>query len=162
MSRIAYVDCVNKMYQGAGFPPYQWSTFDSSPWAPFRRPLAQSTIALISSTGIFVEDQTPFEPWAVNDLSFREIPKDTPRSKLRLHHNYFDHRDALVDPNCVLPLERLFDFEKVGYIGRLAPSVITMGMGRMYKRVALQKQTVPKLLSLLRSQAADAVLLVAA
>ena len=162
MSRIAYVDRLNEMYQSMGFPPYRWSNFDSSPWTPFEKPLDQSCIALISSAGIFREDQVPFDPWAVNDLSFRQIPKDTPLQRLRLHHNYFDHRDALKDINCVFPIERLRDLERSGTIGRMAPMAITLGMGRLYKRTELQKDTVPKILEILKEQEADAALLVAA
>jgi len=162
MSRIAYVERLNEKYQGAGFPPYRWSTFDSSPWTPFTKPLAESCLALISSAGIYREDQEPFDPWAVNDLSFRQIPKDTPLQKLKLHHNYFDHRDARKDLNCVFPIERLQDLERSGTIGGIAPVTITLGMGRLYKRTELQKETVPKILEVLKGQRADAALLVAA
>ncbi len=99
---------------------------------------------------------------AVNDLSFRQIPKDTPASSLKLHHNYFDHRDARKDLNCVFPIDRLRDLEKAGYIGRVAPMAITLGMGRLYKRTELQRETVPKILEVLKEQGADAALLVAA
>lgn len=162
MSRIPYVDCLNKRYQGQGFPPYRWSTFVSSPWTPLEKPLAQSCLALISSAGVFREDQPPFDPWAVNDLSFRQIPKDTPLKKLRLHHNYFDHRDALKDLNCVFPIERLQDLERSGHIGQMAPTAVTLGMGRLYKRTALQRETIPKILEVLKGQGTDAALLVAA
>ncbi len=162
MSRISYVEKLNKMYQESGFPPYKWSVFDSSPWAPFDKPLKQSCIALLSSAGISLDNQEPFEPWAVNDLSFRKIPKDTPQEKLKLHHNYFDHRDALKDMNCVFPIERLWELEQDGSIGKMAPLAITLGMGRLYKRTALQEETVPKILEVLKEQESDALLLVAA
>ncbi len=162
MACIDYVTCIDEMYQSQGFPPYRWSQFDSSPWSPFEKPLGQSCIALISSAGIFRDDQEPFDPWAVNDLSFRQIPADTPYERLKLHHNYFDHRDALIDLNCILPIQPLKDLERAGYIGRLAETAITLGMGRLYKRTALQKKTVPKIVEVLKGQGADAVLLVAA
>jgi D-proline reductase (dithiol) PrdB len=162
MESIDYVAGLNAMYQSQGFPPYRWSVFDSSPWASFKKPLKEATLALISSAGIFRQDQEPFDPWAVNDLSFREVPKDTPLNRLKLHHNYFDHRDALKDLNCVFPLERLRELEDEGVIGRLAPTAITLGMGRLYKRTALQTETVPRIVEVLRGQDTDAVLLVAA
>jgi D-proline reductase (dithiol) PrdB len=117
---------------------------------------------LISSAGIFREDQEPFEPWAVNDLSFREIPIDTPMERLKLHHNYFDHRNALKDLNCVFPTHRLVDLEQSGFIASFARTAITLGMGRLYKRTALQKETVPRIVENLRGQGVDAALLVAA
>jgi len=162
MAPIAYMDRLNEMYQSAGFPPYRWSTFDSTPWTLFNKPLDQSCIALISSAGVSRDDQEPFDPWAVNGLGFRIIPKETPPNRLKLRHNYFDHRDALRDINCVFPLERLRDLETAGHIGRFAPAAIALGMGRLYKRTALQEETVPKILEMLRGQGADAALLVAA
>jgi len=162
MSRIDYVDRLNERYQGLGFPPYRWSVYETSPWTPFTKPLGESCVALISAAGVFREDQEPFVPWAVNDLSFRLVPKDTTLDKLTLHHNYFDHRDAKKDLNCLFPLERLVELERSGYIGRLMPLTITLGMGRLYKRTELQKVTVPKILDVLREQGADAALLVAA
>ena len=162
MSRIAYVDRLNEKYRSQGFPPYKWSAYDSSPWTPFSKSLAQGCIALISSAGIFREDQEPFDPWAVNDLSIRVIPKDTPLHKLRLHQNYFDHRDAVRDLNCVFPVERLQELERSGHIGRLASKTVTLGMGRLYKRAELQKETVSNILEILKEQEVDAALLVAA
>jgi D-proline reductase (dithiol) PrdB len=117
---------------------------------------------VISSAGIFRDDQEPFDPWAVNDLSFRQIPIDTPFERLKLHHNYFDHRDALKDLNCVFPVQRLKELEAAGHIGGLARDAITLGMGRLYKRTALQNETVPKIVELLTGMAADAVMVVAA
>ena len=162
MAQIDYVDRLNERYQGLGFPPYRWSVYETSPWTPFTKPLGESCIALISAAGVFRDDQEPFDPWAVNDLSFRLIPKDTPPARLLLHHNYFDHRDAKKDLNCVFPLERFLELEASGYIGRLMPSAITLGMGRLYKRTELQKGTVQKILDVLRVEEADAALLVAA
>jgi D-proline reductase (dithiol) PrdB len=162
MACIAYVDRLNEMYQSQGFPSYRWSIFDTSPWTPFEKSLEQSCIALVSSAGISMEDQEPFDPWAVNGLSFRQIPKDAPVSSLKLHHNYFDHRDAIKDINCVFPIERLQEMESSGYIRQMAPTAITLGMGRLYKRTALQTETVPKMLEILKEQGVDAALLVAA
>ena len=162
MAQIAYVDRLNERYQGLGFPPYRWSVYETSPWTPFTKPLKESCVALIGAAGVFREDQQSFVPWAVNDLSFRLIPKDTPLDELKLHHNYYDHRDAKKDVNCVFPLTRLLALERSSYIGRLAPLTVSLGMGRLYKRTELQQETVPKILAVLREQAVDAALLVAA
>ena len=162
MQPIDYVAALNEMYQSQGFPPYRWSQFDTSPWTPLDRPLKQSCLALVSSAGIFREDQPPFDPWAVNDLSIRHIPVDTPFERLRLKHNYFDHRDALKDFNCVFPVQRLKELETQGFIGSLAPEAITLGMGRLYKRTALMQETVPRIIQALEKMGSHAVLLVPA
>jgi hypothetical protein len=62
--------------------------------------------------------------------------------------------------NCVYPVQRLRGLEDEGFIGRLAPVAITLGMGRLYKRTALQKETVPKIVEVLKREDVDAVLLV--
>ena len=162
MASIEYLICLNEMYQSQGFPPYKWSEFKDSPWTPFDRPLEESSVALISSAGVFVADQEPFEPWAVNDLSFREVPVDTPPERLRLHHNYYDHRDAQKDFNCIFPVQRLAELAADKLIGRLAPTAVSLGMGRLYKRTALQEETVPRIVEVLRREGTDAALLVAA
>lgn len=162
MAQIEYISNLNEMYQSQGFPPYRWSEYDSSPWTPVTRKLSEMVISLISSGGIFRDDQEPFDPWAVNDLSFREIPVDTPFENLQLRHNYFDHRDAVSDLNCVFPVQRLSETAAEGRIKRLAPTAITLGMGRLYKRTALQEATVPRILAVLRREEADAAFLVPA
>lgn len=162
MKNIQYISRLNQMYQSQGFPPYNWSEYNWSPWTPFEKELSEACIALISSAGIFRDDQPPFDSWAVNDLSFREIPVDTPFERLRLHHNYFDHRDAVKDLNCVFPIHRLKELEGAGVIGRLASKAVTLGMGRLYKRTALMQETVPEIVSVLKEEGADATFLLAA
>ena len=162
MEPINYVACLDEMYQSQGFPPYRWSVFDTSPWTSFEKPLDSACIGLVSSGGLFHDDQPPFDPWAVNDLSFRPIETNTPHAALRLHHNYFDHRDARQDLNCVFPTNRLAELAQDGVIGRFAPVAVTLGMGRLYKRTALQTETVPRIVAEMQAQSADAVLLVAA
>ncbi|MFC1822423.1 glycine/sarcosine/betaine reductase selenoprotein B family protein [Thermodesulfobacteriota bacterium] len=159
MAPVDWVKNLNKMYQGQGFPPYNWSRHDSSPWVPFEKPLAEACLAFVCSAGISREDQEPFDPWAVNGLGFREVPVDTPYDKLKLNHNYIDHRDAVRDLNIVYPVQLLRKLEKDGFIGRLAPNTITLGMGRLYKRSELLSQTVPPILEKLKEMGADAVLL---
>ena len=86
----------------------------------FRRTDEESCISMIISSGIFRDDQEPFEPngWPVNEVGLRLIPKETDVKRLKMHYNYYDHRDAVKDINCVFPLERLLDLEKEGVIGR--------------------------------------------
>jgi D-proline reductase (dithiol) PrdB len=162
VGRIDYVTCLNRQYQSQGFPSYKWSQNDTSPWTPFTKQLNEACLALVSSAGIFRDDQEPFDPWAVNGLGFREIPVDSPFERLKLAHNYFDHRDALKDLNCVFPVHRLKEMKKAGRIGGLSQMAVTLGMGRLYKRTALQNETVPKIVERLKGQGVDAVLLVAA
>ena len=57
-----------------------------------------------------------------------------------INYDYYDHRDADRDPNVILPLDRFRELEEEGHIGELAETNYGLGMGRMYKRTALQTQ----------------------
>ena len=162
MDHIKYVPKLTEMYRSLGFPDYNWSVHDSSPFTPTKKPLAESCISLIASSGIFRDDQEPFEPngWPVNEVGIRLIPKETDAKRLDMHYNYYDHRDAMKDMNCVFPLERLRDLEKEGVIGRLAPSMISLGMGRTYKRSLIHKVLIPKITEILHDQEVDGVLVI--
>jgi D-proline reductase (dithiol) PrdB len=162
MASIEYVTSLNKSYQKQGFPEYKWSVYDSAPFAPLTKPLNRSKVGLISSGGISEDGQEPFNGWAVNDFSLRVIPIDTPLDRLRLNHNYFDHRDAVKDYNCVFPIQRVQELAEEGFIGQAAGLAVSLGMGRTYKRSGLFQQTIPAIVSELQEQEVDAALLVAA
>jgi D-proline reductase (dithiol) PrdB len=98
----------------------------------------------------------------VNDFSLRVIPIDTPFARLRLNHNYFDHRDAVKDYNCVFPIQCLQDLAEEGVIGQAAKLAVSLGMGRTYKRSGLLQETIPAVVSKLQEQEVDVALLVAA
>jgi D-proline reductase (dithiol) PrdB len=162
MQPVNYLEGLNKYYQSQGFPPYKWSEFQDSPWRELKKPLDAAKLFLISSAGISMEGQERFDPWAVNDLSIRKIPVDTSFDRLRIDDNYFDHRDAQKDMNCVFPVDPLKRLQGEGVFRELAETAVTLGMGRLYKRTALRENTVPKIIDVLQEQEADAALLVAA
>ncbi len=163
MDFVKFVPKLTEKYRSLGFPNYNWSVYDSSPFTSLKKPLEESCITLITSSGIFRDDQEPFEPngWPVNEVGLRLIPKETDVKRLGLHYNYYDHRDAVKDINCIFPVERLRDLEKEGVIGRLATSVISLGMGRTYKRSLIFKSLMPKIMDVLHGQGVEGVLLVA-
>ncbi len=162
MDYIKYVPLLTEKYRSLGFPNYAWSKNDTSPFVPVKKPLEESRISLIASSGIFRDDQEPFEPdgWPVDEVGIRLIPKDTDGKRLKLYYNYYDHRDAVKDINCVYPVDRLQEFEEEGFIGELAPSLISLGMGRTYRRSLIYKNLVPKVAEILHEQGVDGVIVV--
>ena len=100
---VRYLEQVRQIY--AAEPPYQWSTYDSSPWTPLTKPLSRSRIALLSSGGIYGKDQLPFDD-VKNDLSWREIPTDVDARDLRISH-FSENAKAVTDVNTVCPIARL-------------------------------------------------------
>jgi len=162
MAGIEYVTALRKKYQSKGFQAYRWSVYETAPFVPFTKPLNRSTVGLVSSGGISEMGQEPFDGWAVNDFSYRLVPVDTPFDRLKLDHNYFDHRDAAKDYNCVLPIQRFQELVEEGFIGNVPRSAVSLGMGRTYKRSGLFQHTIPAIVSELQERRVDASLLVAA
>jgi len=96
-------------------------TNTSTPWATPADDILQGPIALVTTAGVHLIGQPPFDmDNPEGDASFREIPSSTPAGALTITHNYYDHRDAEADINVVLPVERLQELETEGFIGRIA------------------------------------------
>jgi len=157
MKPVEYVRTLDKYYQSSGFPPYKWSSFQTTTWTPFEKPLEQARVALLSSSGISRKDQEPYDPLTRSNLSYREIPKDTRAEDLVINYAYYDHSDADRDPNIVFPIDRFRELEQEGFIGELAEINYGLGMGRMYKRTALRTQLAAEIASKLKKANVDAL-----
>jgi D-proline reductase (dithiol) PrdB len=94
--------------------------YSATPWTSFTGDPARSRLALITTGGVHLNSQPPFDMKdRQGDPSFRKIPADAKPSDLSITHNYYDHRDAGRDVNIVFPLERVRLLEQFGEIGRV-------------------------------------------
>jgi hypothetical protein len=156
-------------YAGEG----RW-TYDSGPFSPTRKPVSESRLALLTSTGHFVEGEDP-EPFGVRHMTQEQaaeriddfikteptlshIPIDTPAESLRVRHGGYDIRGAQADPNVAFPLERLLELEQEGHIGELAPEAYSF-VGAT-AQTPLLKHSGPRWANLLQAHGVDAALLV--
>lgn len=145
-----------------------WTTLPPSepiPWTPLSKPLAQSTIALVSSAALSLHTDPPFDPeiehrdpWFA-DPSYRILPATTRTGEVHVGHIHINPQFALADLNSVLPLTRLAELEHLGAIGRSAPSHYSF-MGYTLRPEPLLRQSVPAIIDQLRREHVDAVLLV--
>ena len=158
MEVIKYVDVTRAMFPDQ--PPYEWTENDSAPWTSIKKELAESKVVLISSGGVYLKDQQPFNP-IKNDLSFREIPKETDLKNLRISHDFYDHTDAEKDINCVFPIERMRELENEGFIGEFSEINFTF-MGRIFKKNQFLNEMIPELISKLKRMKTDLAFLVPA
>ncbi|MGE5663217.1 MAG: glycine/sarcosine/betaine reductase selenoprotein B family protein [Deltaproteobacteria bacterium] len=93
-----------------------------TPWTPLRREPGACTVALVTTAGVHLASDAPFDmDDRRGDPSFREIPSDAPAGRLVVTHDYYDHRDADRDVNVVFPVDRLRELAGSGEIGRAAP-----------------------------------------
>ncbi len=141
---------------------YRWRRIDPVPAARLRKPLAESRVALVTSAGLVVPGDEPFEETVKGgDWSYRVIPGDVDVQSLEKHHrsDSFDHGGIEADRNMALPLERLRELVEDGVVGEVAPRHVSL-MGSITAPGRLVKQTVPKVVELLAGDGVDVVLLV--
>ncbi len=131
------------------------------PWTPVKKALSQSKVALVTTAGVHLKNQTAFDMRDPDgDPTWRELPLSTPKDGYTITHDYYDHADADKDLNIVFPLDRLKEMKEAGLIGSI--SVVNFGfMGHIDGPhiETLIKKTAPEVAKRLRSEEVDVVLL---
>ncbi|MEJ2699721.1 MAG: glycine/sarcosine/betaine reductase selenoprotein B family protein [Desulfuromonadales bacterium] len=138
-----------------------WETEGQIPWTPARKPLSECRVAVVTTAGVHHASQPPFDMEdPEGDPTFRELDSETIMKDFRITHDYYDHSDAEKDLNIVLPLDRLWEFEAQGVIGRLAGTHYGF-MGHIDGRhiPTLIEKSARKVAARLKVDGVDAVLL---
>lgn len=137
------------------------------PWTPLTKSLSECTVALLSSAGIALKTDTPFDqdgerqnPWW-GDPSYRILPKNATQDDVRLYHLHIDPSYAEQDLNCLFPLQHLQEMETSGRIGHASPRHYSI-MGYILNPETLLRETVPALIRNLKQDLADVVVLMPA
>jgi len=137
------------------------------PWTPLSKPLADCTVALITSGGIALKSDRPFDqngerknPWW-GDPSFRIIPIGTRTDEIRVYHLHIDPELAERDLNSLLPIQRLEELVQMRKVGRAAPSHFSF-MGYILDPSELLQKSVRAIIDHLKKDAVDVVVLVPA
>jgi D-proline reductase (dithiol) PrdB len=107
-------------------PQLRRLTKEKIPWTPLRKPLSESTVVLLTTGGVHMRSDKPFN--LNSDSTFRVIPKNAQREDLAISHQAYDRTDALKDINLVFPIERLRELETEHVIGRLADEQYGFGL----------------------------------
>jgi D-proline reductase (dithiol) PrdB len=134
------------------------------PWTPLLTPLPEATVALVTSAGISLKSDPPFdmerekrEPtWG--DRSYREIPRDTTEKDTVVNHLHINTTWIREDLNVVLPLARMAELEHEGIIGRLAPTAYAF-YGYQWQTTEFLGTAIAPIARKLRLEGVDAVLL---
>ncbi len=91
------------------------------PWTALRKPLSRCRVALVTTAGVHLKAQKPFDVAAKEgDPSFRELPSATPLDQYCITHTHYDHSDADRDINCVFPISRVKEMVEWGQLRSLA------------------------------------------
>lgn len=153
--------------------PTQW-VYDDGPYAPLGKPLSAAKIALITSTGHFVEGNDP-KPFGIPNMSqeeaarriddflkeeptLSEIPVDTPHHQLRARHGGYDVRGVLADHNVAFPTDHLVSLAAEGVIGSLHP--IAYSFVGACSQIRLTKRIAPKWVAMWQAAGINGAVLV--
>ena len=129
------------------------------PYTPRRRELRETTFALVSTAGVHLRDQEPFNHLE-GDNTWRVIPGDVRADQLMVTHGHYDHRHADQDINCVFPIDRLRELAAEGIIGGVGDKHVGF-MGYTQHLRDLYERAAPEMAKIVERSRADAVLLTA-
>ena len=135
------------------------------PWTPLSRPLEDSTVALVSSAGLALKTDRPFDqegerqnPWW-GDPTYRILPRTTTGADVNLYHMHIHPRLAEQDLNTIMPLQRLLELEERAEIGRSAANHYSY-MGYILDPGELLEKSVPAMIRYMKQDGVDVVVLV--
>lgn len=170
-------DLVIRWQTAAYLPPaeaHRTYVYDDAPFTPLAKPLAESRLGLMTSSGHFAEGDDP-KPFGVEAMTqaeaverigeflreapvLSEIPRDIEPDRLVVRHGGYDIRSAVIDHNVSLPRDALLAAANSGRIGELADPLYSFpgaaSQGRLRKRV------LPGWIDALHDAAIDVLLLV--
>ncbi len=121
-----------------GDTPSRW-VYEDRPFTPIRKPLHESRVGLLTSSGHFAAGDDP-KPFGVANMTQQEaedriseflreapqlsaIPADISAADLRVRHGGYDVRSVRKDHNVAFPRDRLLDAARSGRIGEVAPTL---------------------------------------
>lgn len=146
--------------------------YDDGPFTPLTRPLAESRLGLLTSSGHFVDDPMPFgvadmtQQEAEDRISeflrdtpvLSEIPVETDPSDMRVRHGGYPVASATHDHNVTFPTDHLRTAVADGRIGELAPYAYSFTGATSQGR--LRKDALPGWIDRLQAHGIDVLLLV--
>ncbi len=140
---------------------YPFRRVDWRPGACLTKPLKEARIALVTTAGLYLPDQIPFDQsFRHDDCSYREIPWGTPVDMLQIGQSSdaFDHSGIEADRNLTLPLDRLQELIEGGSVGEAAPRHFSI-MGSIIAPARLISDSGPEIARKLCEDQVDGVLL---
>ena len=135
------------------------------PWAPLKKPINETTFTLMTSAGISMKTDSPFdmerekrEPhWG--DPTCRKIPSTAGEADIDVNHLHINTDYIKQDINVNLPLARFKEFEQEGLIGRLADTCYSYyGFHLGYSKELLE-EAVPEVAANMKAEGVEAALL---
>lgn len=135
------------------------------PWTPLRRPLSRARVALLSTAGLSMQGDRPFDMEMERrdpmrgDPSWRRIAASATAATVEANHLHIDTGYLLRDLNVALPLDRLRELADEGVIGSVAAThYSTMGYQGNDTSV-LERESAPAIAQAMASEEVDLAIL---
>lgn len=135
------------------------------PWTPVAKPLGASKLALLSTAGISMRGDAPFDmqgererpTWG--DPSWRRLRADATPDTVAVNHLHIDTSYIERDLNVALPLDRLRELVDAGRVGAVAETHYSIMGYQGGDASVLENESAPAIAEAMRSEEVDLALL---
>jgi len=135
------------------------------PWTPVAKPLAASKVALLSTAGLSMQGDPPFDMEMERrdpmrgDPSWRALRADATAASIEANHLHIDTGYIQRDLNVALPVDRLRALVDEGSVGAMAETHYST-MGYQGNDTSIQEQkSAPEIAARMKSEQVDLALL---
>ncbi len=125
------------------------------PFTPFRGRIEEATLCLVSTAGVRLKTDAPFE--VEGDATYRVIGGEATGADLAFDDTHYDHGCVERDINCVFPIDRLRELAREHRVAGLTERHFSMGFSQALRD--LREKTIPALAREVDRARPDAVLL---
>jgi D-proline reductase (dithiol) PrdB len=132
---------------------------DVVPLAKLRKPLSESRVAFVSSSGVQPIGTLPFDvAHPIGDFSYRRVPSNSAVANLEIHQLKYPTIGARSDLNVIFPIERLRELVDDGVLGSLTSDFFSF-VGYNMDPARFETRFAEELATAVEGEAPDVVLL---
>jgi D-proline reductase (dithiol) PrdB len=134
------------------------------PWTPMTKPLSRATMTMVTSAGISLKSDPPFDMEIEkrdptrSDISYRALPRKTTEGEIHVNHLHINTNHIKQDINVILPLARMAELEREGIIGKLAPSSFSF-YGFQWQNSDFLGEAIEPMAGVMKTEGVEAVFL---
>ncbi len=161
---VRYMERTRSYYLGLGYEnPYVWAHYLDVPFAPLKKPLAQSVLGLITTAVPYDSDKGPQGQGAPynSTAKFYQPYQQSIEGKvdLRIAHVGIDRKNAnMEDSNCWFPLEAAKRAAATGEVGALSPHFYGLPTNRSQRHTL--EIDAPRILEMLQADGVNVAVLI--
>ena len=134
---------------------------DGVPWTPLAKPLSESRAAIVTTAGLHLRDDKPFNrDHPGGESTYRILPSDADNADIVQSHFSigFDRTAIYRDINITYPIDRMRELVQRGVVCSLGPNNYSF-MGALRDCTVVAEQTGPEVAQRLKDDGVDLVFL---